>query len=178
MTSSLQSSIEAAAVSAGVDPGIALAVAQVESGGNQAAVSSAGAIGVFQLLAATAVGLGVNPNDLNGNISGGIAYLGQMMSQFGNWQDALAAYNWGPGNVQNVINAGGGFANYPASVQAYVNNVLSLSQSYDGGSVSGLTTPILPGPTGELVDSLVPSTTTGMIAAGVAGLVFLYWLID
>src|ERR1700690_3086870 len=100
--SATQQQIVNAALAAGVDPAIALAVAQTESGFNQGAIGSSGEVGIFQLMPATAAGLGVNAYDLAGNIQGGIAYLGQMYSQFGNWNDALAAYNWGPANVMNA----------------------------------------------------------------------------
>src|SRR5579864_3588444 len=86
----------------GVPPSIALSVATVESGIQQwtangnLVVSSAGAIGVMQLMPATADQLGVDPTDPLQNIQGGISYLAQMYQQFGDWSLALAAYNWGP----------------------------------------------------------------------------------
>lgn len=48
----------------------------------------------------TAAELGVDPNDPAQNIVGGAAYLSRLFGQFGNWNDALAAYNAGPGNIQ------------------------------------------------------------------------------
>ncbi len=88
----------------GVDPTLALHVAQAESGVNQNAVSPKGAIGVFQLMPATAASLGVNPADVAQNIQGGVEYLSQMLSRFGgDVQKALAAYDWGPGNVASAI---------------------------------------------------------------------------
>ena len=88
------------APSYGVPPQLALAVANQESGFNQAAVSPAGAIGVMQLMPGTAADLGVNPTDLTGNVQGGLTYLSQMFQKFGNWFDALSAYNAGPGNLK------------------------------------------------------------------------------
>ena len=176
--SSVQQTIEAYATSAGVDPGIALAVAQTESGFDQSQVSSSGAIGIFQLLLSTATGLGVNPNDSTQNIQGGIAYLSQMYSEFGNWPDALAAYNWGPGNVQ-----ANGSGNYPASVQAYVNKVLSLAAGYDDTTVSALAAPSIGaeifGSVGlSSLDSFLPSTTLGYAAWGIGGVLLLSLLLD
>jgi soluble lytic murein transglycosylase-like protein len=140
MDSATQSAIIAAANAAGVDPNLALAVANQESGGNQNAISSAGAIGIFQLMPATAAGLGVNPNDASQNIQGGIAYLSQMLNEFGgNISQALAAYNWGPGAVSNAIsNYGSNWLSYaPAETQSYVASILGVI----GTSAIGIPTP-------------------------------------
>lgn len=169
--SATQTAIQAYAQAAGVDPGIALAVAQLESNFSMQAVSSAGAIGVFQLMPGTAAQLGVNPSDLTSNIQGGINYLSQLYSEFGNWPDALAAYNWGPGNVQNY-----GSGNYPASVQNYVSSVLSLAASY--GSLAADASEMLPASISGPLTSILPSTTTGYIAWAIGGVVVLSLLFD
>jgi hypothetical protein len=83
-----------------------LSLVQTESSGNPNAVSPAGAIGLFQLMPATAAGLNVDPNTVSGNIQGGETYLQQLYNQFGNWNDALMAYNEGPGALQSQLNAG------------------------------------------------------------------------
>src|SRR5277367_5470481 len=118
-----------AAAQYGVPSQLALEVAIQESGLNQNAVSSAGAIGVFQLMPATAAGLGVNPQNVQQNIQGGVQYLSQLYSQFGEWDQALGAYNWGPGNVQNAIaQYGSSWLNYaPAETQNYVTSILSAA---------------------------------------------------
>jgi hypothetical protein len=93
-------------------PALVLSLVQAESSGNQftnaggLVTSSQGAIGLFQLEPATAAGLNVNPATPAGNIQGGLTYLQQLYNQFGNWPDALAAYNEGPGALQTQLNAG------------------------------------------------------------------------
>lgn len=120
--------IVAAAQKYGVPPSLALEVGVQESGLNPAAVSPAGAIGVMQLMPGTAAGLGVDPNDTAQNIDGGVRYLAQLLSQFGgNQATALAAYNWGSGNVSRAIATGNPdwLSSAPAETQNYVASILS-----------------------------------------------------
>ncbi len=92
--------IEAASATHGVRPELVRAVIQVESGFNPRARSNKGAMGLMQLMPATAAGLGVdNPWDPVQNIHGGVAYLGSLIREFGDEVLALAAYNAGPGAV-------------------------------------------------------------------------------
>lgn len=108
----------------GVDSRLVAALISAESGGNQSAVSSAGAIGVGQLMPETAKELGVNPYDKLQNIEGTIKYLAQMLQRFGgDVSKALAAYNAGAGAVE----AYNGVPPY-SETQAYVNNVMSTYQ--------------------------------------------------
>lgn len=92
--------IESASATHGVRPELVRAVIQVESGFNPRARSNKGAMGLMQLMPATAAGLGVdNPWDPVQNIHGGVAYLGSLIREFGDEVLALAAYNAGPGAV-------------------------------------------------------------------------------
>lgn len=118
----LARTIHAAAAKYAVDPKLVSAVVEVESGGNQSAVSSAGAVGVMQLMPETAAGLGVNPYDMKSNVEGGTKYLREMLDTFdGDVKKAVAAYNAGP----NAVKAYGGIPPY-AETQNYVNNVLDI----------------------------------------------------
>lgn len=110
----------------GIDPA---AVIRAESGGNQSAVSPKGAAGTMQLMPATAKGLGVNPNDRLENVAGGVAMLGQLRQKYGNDQIALAAYNWGPGNVDRWLKEGGDPAKLPAETRNYIATVMAHSKA-------------------------------------------------
>lgn len=103
-----------------VDVGLLRAVAWTESRGRADAVSNKGALGVMQLMPATAAALGVDPRDAASNISGGAAYLAQQIERFGSVPLALAAYNAGPGAVQRW----GGIPPY-AETRGYVASVLA-----------------------------------------------------
>jgi soluble lytic murein transglycosylase-like protein len=115
----IQDQIYQTALRFGVDPSIAISVAQKESNFNQAARGSAGEIGIFQLKPSTANEVGKNPFDTQGNIEGGVLYLKKQFDRFGNWWVALAAYNGGARNVERgtVSNA----------AQTYADSVLSAS---------------------------------------------------
>lgn len=114
--------IQAAARKYQVDPRLAAAVAQVESGGSQAAVSSAGAIGIMQLMPETASALGVDPYNKQQNIEGGVKYLREMLDSFGgDVQKAVAAYNAGAQPVKEY----NGVPPY-RETQSYVNKVLDI----------------------------------------------------
>lgn len=118
----LSSLIDAAARKYNVDPKLVSAVAEVESGGDQDAASSAGAVGVMQLMPDTAAALGVNPYDKKSNIEGGAKYLRQMLDAFdGDVRRAVAAYNAGPQAVKDY----GGVPPYQET-QNYVNKVLDI----------------------------------------------------
>lgn len=117
----------------GIDPNIARAVAMQESGGRQDVVSPAGAIGTFQLKADTAKELGVDPYDLDQNIRGGIMYLKQMYDRYdGNWDRALYAYNWGPGNMDAYLQTGKGLDGRPMPSET-LNYVPGVRGRLSGG---------------------------------------------
>jgi len=93
--------IETHASRNGVRTDLVRAVIQVESAFNARAMSNKGAMGLMQLMPATARQFGVrNAFDPSENVRGGVAYLRQLLDKYsGNERLALAAYNAGPGNV-------------------------------------------------------------------------------
>ena len=119
--------IEQASERYGIDPAVLHGLIQQESGFDPSAQSSAGASGLTQLMPGTASSMGVaNPLNPTESIEGGARYLSRLMSQFGgNTEDALAAYNAGPGAVQQY----GGIPPY-AETQSYVSKVLGYAEAY------------------------------------------------
>src|SRR5579859_4550685 len=121
--------IAAAAQAQGVDPSLAIEVAMDESSLNPNAVGSKGEIGLFQLLPSSFPG--VNPYDVNQNIQAGVGYLAQLLGKYGDPAVALAAYNWGPSNMDGTLAQYGSawFAHIPSSTQNYVNKILGAVQT-------------------------------------------------
>lgn len=112
---------EAAATAAkhAISPNLFLALINAESGFDAKAVSPKGAIGLTQLMPATAKALGVDPHDPHENLTGGARYLRQQYERFGTWPLALAAYNAGPTRVARL----GRIPNIPET-KAFVARVL------------------------------------------------------
>ena len=109
-----------------VDADIVRAVIKAESNYNPRAVSPKGAMGLMQLMPDTAAQLGVDPTNPAQNIQGGVTYLAQMLSRFSDRAQALAAYNWGAGNVQKAVaNYGGDWlSSAPSETRNYVSSIL------------------------------------------------------
>lgn len=101
-----------------------------ESGGKQGAVSPKGARGVMQLMPGTMrdPGYGVTPmrDDSEAeNRRVGQEYLDAMYRKYGDQATALAAYNWGPGNVDKWLKSGADPKKLPAETRKYISNVMS-----------------------------------------------------
>lgn len=96
----------------------------IESNFKQTAQSSVGAIGLGQLMPATAEMLGVDPYDAKQNLDGSARYLLTQLHDFGSAELALAAYNAGPGAVIQY----GGIPPY-AETKGHVSKVLSVYQT-------------------------------------------------
>jgi soluble lytic murein transglycosylase-like protein len=116
--------IERAATSAAVEANLLRAVIVVESGFNSRAVSKRGAVGLMQLMPATASRFGVsNPYDPKQNVHAGARYLKFLMNRFGqNVRLALAAYNAG----EDAVDRNGGQIPPFAETMAYVPKVLKI----------------------------------------------------
>ncbi|HXH45418.1 MAG TPA: lytic transglycosylase domain-containing protein [Bradyrhizobium sp.] len=111
------------------------AVMRVESAGDVRAISSAGAMGLMQIMPATWAELrvrhrlGSNPYDPRDNILAGAAYLREMHDRYGS-PGFLAAYNAGPGRYEEYL-AG---RPLPAETRAYL---ATLAPIVGGGELSG-----------------------------------------
>ncbi len=124
---SLENIINSAAFKYGLDPALIKAVIKAESDFDPSAVSRAGAVGLMQLMPATAKLLGVeNSYDPNENVDGGSRYLKHLLKKF-SWDTelALAAYNAG---INKVLKYG----RIPPfkETQRYVKKVLRYRRSY------------------------------------------------
>jgi Transglycosylase SLT domain len=81
--------------------------------------------GPMQVSAAAAADLGGGDRfDLVENRQLGRAYLAHLYRRYGNWPDAIAAYNWGPGNMDSWITSGRPISNFPLEVEHYRDRVL------------------------------------------------------
>jgi soluble lytic murein transglycosylase-like protein len=141
------SQIDAAASKYGLDPALLKGLIRQESGFDPAARSSAGALGLTQLMPGTAATLGVDPSDPAQAIDGGARYLKAQLDRFGgDPAKALAAYNAGPGAVAKF----GGVPPY-AETQNYVQKVLAYAAEYRGSGTPATAVPTTTTP--------VPATT-------------------
>ena len=126
--------IAAASAAEGLGAGLIKAVIHAESAFNPKAVSARGAQGLMQIMPETASLLGVtNVFDPRQNIYAGTRYLAFLLRKYdGNLRLALAAYNAGPGAVEQ-------FNGVPpfSETQQYVQRVLDLKEQYDRSTGRG-----------------------------------------
>ncbi len=108
----------------GIDPDMFLRLIQQESSFRPDVVSPKGAIGLGQLMPATAQELGVDPTDPMQNLEGAAKYLSQQLKRFGSPELALAAYNAGPTRVARL-----GRVPNIAETQNYVKTILGEGQT-------------------------------------------------
>ncbi|MFN4975944.1 MAG: lytic transglycosylase domain-containing protein [Bacteroidota bacterium] len=115
-----------------ITPELIAAVVMQESAGNPYAVSTKGARGLMQLIPSTARDMGLKPGEEfipSKNLYAGAKYLsGQLQQQGGDVRRALAAYNWGPGNLQRK-----GMENLPSETREYIPRVLRFHAEIQAG---------------------------------------------
>lgn len=145
--------VEAAAERHGVDPLLACAVIKCESGWDEAAVSSAGAVGLMQVMPQTAESISemglvtaesFDPRDVADplvNVEYGCAYLGYLQRQLSSFDEVVAAYNAGIGTVQRWLAAG---ARLPEGIEyeetrAYLERVRDAYEGYRSCYPEGIT---------------------------------------
>jgi soluble lytic murein transglycosylase-like protein len=145
----LAAAIERAAVQEGIDPDLAFRLVRVESRFDERAVSPAGALGLTQLMPATAAELqpGITREEIfarETNLRLGFRYLRWLLRRYdGDIEEALHAYNRGPGTVARIRASGGDPAN------GYADLVLRsgrLRAPYRGDGLAPTLPPPLPAP--------------------------------
>jgi Transglycosylase SLT domain len=133
----LQAMIVATAQQYGVDPSLALAIAQTESSFNPSAVSKQNSngtqdFGLMQINSANFAALGLNSStalDPQANLNAAMSLLAQYTNQYGDNPQLIAwAYNAGPGSVAS--------GSVPASTSGYISTVLANQQNFAGYSDS------------------------------------------
>lgn len=154
----------------GLRPELLDAVVEAESNYNPGAVSPVGAIGLMQLMPATARQLGVDPKDPLQNIEGGARYLSDLLRRFGSEEMALAAYNWGMGNVRKR-----GLAAAPQETQDYVGKVLEQAGPPSASWAPGASEETLPPPLPAQVPPTIPQAPTQAAPNMLAGLPATVW---
>lgn len=107
---------------------------EIESAYNPKARSHVGAIGLGQLMPATAATLGVNPHDMHQNLDGSARYLLFLLDRFGTKELALAGYNAGP----EAVSRHGGIPPYRETI-GHVRKVMAVFSRLNGDTL--LTTP-------------------------------------
>lgn len=145
--------------------GLLAAMIARESAGDPNARSPKGALGLMQLMPDTAKELGVDPNDPAQNVAGGAQYMRQLLDRYqGSLPHALAAYNWGMGNLDRQ-----GFEGMPQETRDYLQAVAAklgdaTSQFDQAQAVTfGEQVPVDAAP-----DATLPSDLPGAIAAASA----------
>jgi soluble lytic murein transglycosylase-like protein len=150
-----------------VDPKLVDAVVQVESGYQTRARSSKGALGLMQLMPATAARFGVDdPFDMAQNLRGGVTYLGHLLKQFnGDVPLSLAAYNAGEGAVLRR----GGIPEFQET-RDYIRKVTALYPSPQA--------PVGEAANGQTADSLNPAPYERLAADNAASRFPIYRYVD
>jgi len=118
--------IRARAAAYQLDADLLIRQCKAESEFDQDVRSTEGAIGLFQLMPATAAWLHVDAHDWRANVEGGVTLMKILLTQFGAYDRALAAYDWGSGNMRELLRQHGTDwrAHLPAETAGYLRKVL------------------------------------------------------
>ena len=136
ISNNIESAVKYVSQKYGVEEELVKAVIKQESSFNPNSVSSAGALGLMQLMPKTARSLGVkNPFNVLDNIDGGTRYLKRLLDAFdGNKELALAAYNGGIGRMNRLgVDTVGEISKMPKETRNYVEKVIRNYQNYKRG---------------------------------------------
>ena len=109
----------------GIPEDMFLRLLQVEnpSGDPSAVNPSSGATGLGQFMPETAKSFSIDPNNPHTSIDAAAKYLAELYGEFRNWEHAVMAYNFGPGNVRHWIESGSVIEDLPKETRAYVSRI-------------------------------------------------------
>jgi hypothetical protein len=170
----IQAKVRWAAQQQGVDPALALAMANQESSFNPDAISGKGAIGVMQLMPATAAQMKVDPSDVDQNIWGGVAYIKWLQSNYtgSDVEKTLWAYNAGPGAMQQGL--------MPKETENYISQITGDIGNW---SAEGPTSPLTSVPadgsaagTYDVAGLSIPSSVLPVLLLALAGIAVWYMM--
>lgn len=141
--------IRAEAVRQGIDPDMAVRLFKTESAGNANAIgpetkTGERAVGLGQMMQAAAKDMGLKPEDRTNpdkSIPASIGYFKKQLNTFKDPQIALAAYNYGPGNVQKHLAKNDGQLNpagLPKETADYINKILPIGTAYAAPATQGV----------------------------------------
>jgi len=152
----------------GLPPEIAVHSLYKETGNlkdPETARSRAGALGVMQLMPATAKELGVNPLNPMENIQGGVGYLKKLYDKYQDPQLTLMAYNAGPGRVDRALRSKEGIRSLPHETLAYRMAAGGIAH-YDDGGVTDIGIPLITSPDMGDLATITPGTPEALFSQG------------
>lgn len=140
----------------GIPAGLLAAQARAESAFNPNAVSPAGAVGISQFMPGTAKRFGIDPRVPEQAIDAQAQYMRILLDRYdGDVGLALAGYNWGEGNVDRWLKAGGDPARLPRETRDYIARILGTepSRQYDPAIIKAYRTELSSDLTGMIADA-------------------------
>jgi len=165
----LQPIIASSATKYGLEPNLLTRLLHKESGFQNQGPNDAGAVGIAQFKPATAKQYDIDPTDVPQSIEGAAHYMKDLTSQFGNSGLALAAYNWGPGNVAKWLKSGADVRKLPSETSDYVQSVSGLPiENWLPSAARRITVPLTPGNIQPDVNALSQSLGSPVGQGGVS----------